>query len=263
MPTLNSHIRCALTASVLLFGALNGCASQHDRARSEFARDGGFVRIESIEAGAPVNDHPASIPADALRAMLEDLRVKGTSIEPASVFDTDELQGFVPPMANALSKAGPRQDVTFAVAGKRGLLGRFSGTTFTTGRLFVSDNQINVIFGQMHERYDNRDGTTPSDPPFEIGLRERRIEGTWRLETTGTCVRQRRADWIVAGVRCISEAASATSSTPTATKPTGTGDENRLRELEGRLRLLDRLKERGVVTEEEYRERRKAILEGI
>jgi len=248
-----------IAATLVLSATLAACISQPPASRYAYRPEHGFVRIESIEAGARDNAHPAAVSGEALRAVLENLKVKGTSLHPVAVFDKEELVEFVPPMASALRNAGPQEDVTFAVAGQRGLFGRFSGTTFTTGRLYVRDGEINVIFGQMHERYEDRNGATPVQVPFEIGSRERRIEDTWQLQTSGACVVQRRGDWIAADAGCLRDASSAI---PTSA-PTADGDAIRVQEVEARLRLLDQLKQRGAITEEEYRERRKAILEGI
>jgi len=258
----NRHVSVRAAAGVCLVAILGACASHAvSPARYESQQRDGFVRIEPIEIGAPDNAHPASVSAQALRALFTDLGVKGTlalaGVTP--LFDSEELTELVPHIVSALRKAEPREDVTFVISGYRGLFGRWSGITYTTGRLFVHEGRINVIFGAVHERYEDRDGLTPFEPPFALGIRDRRVEATWRLEPGAAHIEQFREDWIAAVVERLMQPRPG-ANVPPADPAAPTGQRQ---EIEQDLQLLERLRRKGLITDEEYRERRGVVLQRI
>jgi hypothetical protein len=209
-----------------------------------------FVRIEQIEAGAADNAHPFSTSVAALRPVLANIKVKGASSSGAvPVFTNEELDEIVPHLVAALARAGPKEDVTFAAAGEHGLFGKYSRQSYTTGRLFVRDGQANILFGRVHERY------APDDQGLMLvpGSRTRRVETGWDIVPENARVADKRSDWVTLE----------TKTAPAATTPPAPAVDSRYREIDNRLKLLEQLKSDGRITEEEYRERRRAILQGI
>ena len=235
----------------------------------------GFVRIERIEPGAPDNTHPAKLSPEALRQALANLNVKGaSSMAPTPVFTKEELDTLVPPLVAALAKAGPKEDVTFAITGAHGILGKYSAKAVTTGRVFVLDQLVNVVFGIVHEPYELQTGETDVSRRFTPGLRARRVESGWTLLPGTARLAGNRADWTMLNVA----PASVTSTTaapqsrsggpgdaapPASTPAAAVTTDSRYQEIEQRLRVLDRLKANGLITEGEYRERRHAILQAL
>jgi hypothetical protein len=231
--------------------------------RYEYRPSLGFVRIERIETGAPDNAHPFEISIDALRHQLASVKLKDDPI-----FTGEELDEVVPYLAAALTKAAPNEDVTFAVTGRHGLFGKISPKTVTTGRVFARDQRLNVVFGVIHDPFDIALQASDVLQPFAPGTRAKRIET--RLALTpgiGRLAADDRPDWVTFD--------TARTEHPPAAAPARTGGsasdgpmpspkvDSRPEEIERRLRLLDRLKERGVITEEEYRDRRRAILQEL
>jgi hypothetical protein len=214
----------------------------------------GFVRIEHIEPGAPDNAHPFTVSVDALRQTLASLKVKGTTSRDAvSVFTGEELEEIVPHLVAALAKAGPKEDVTFAVLGEHGAFGRYSPKTVTTGRVFTHAARLNVIFGRVHEPHERGAAT----PLFTPGSRARRIESIWSIEPGSARLADNRSDWLMFDVTTLpaqKEKTDGGAATPV---------DSRYQDIKNRLGALDRLKADGLITEEEYRERRRAILRGI
>jgi len=203
------------------------------------------VRIEQIEPGAPDNAHPFSTSVAVLRPVLASMKVKGaSSLGAVPVFTDAELGEIVPHLVAALAKAGPKEDVTFAVTGKHGLFGRYSPKSYTTGRLFVRDGQANIVFGRVHEAY------APDDQGLALipGSRTRRVETGWDIVPENGRVADRRSDWVTLA--------------PKAPPPAPAVD-GRYREIDDKLRLLEQLRSNGRITEEEYRERRRAVMQGI
>lgn len=99
---------------------------------------------------APDNDHPASLNAKDVAAVLASLSVgpEGGSTKGGSpLFAPVQVAQIAPQIADAFSKAQSRQDVIFAVAGTQGK----SGPSTTAARAFVSEGQLNIILGDTQQ----------------------------------------------------------------------------------------------------------------
>jgi hypothetical protein len=227
----------------------------------EFRQPVDFVRIERIEAGAPDNAHPFSISVEALRQALAGLQVEGSSsIKAVPMFTDAELLKIVPHLVAALAKAGPKEDVTFAVTGKHGLLGSFSSNSVTTGRLFARGPQLNVIFGLAQELYESAELGPVSS--FPRGSRANRPDRVWRIVPKSGRLADQRLDWVALDSAATPAPEAKTGSASAAAPATPTAD-SRYQEIETKLSVLNRLKANGLITEGEYDERRRAILQGL
>lgn len=242
---------------------LSACASMQSNDPSvayEYKEGSGFVRVENIEPGAPDNAHPFTVSQYGLRQLLAKLKVKGTlSADPKPVFTDAELDEFIPHLVSALAKAGPKQDVTFASAGMHGYFGVFSPKSMTTARMFVHDQRLNLIIGVAHERDVGEGWSTTAGAAQQLtpGSRARRVELGWSLDFAGAqLASDKRSDWVTFNVDTIPAAApAAPGATPSV--------DSRYREIDDKLKVLDQLKANGRITEEEYREQRRKILQGI
>jgi hypothetical protein len=223
----------------------------------EYRPQFGYVRIQRIEAGAADNAHPFDISVDALRQALASLEVEGSvSISAKPMFTDEELEEIVPHLVAALAKAGPKEDVTFAVTGRHGMFGSYSSKSVTTGRLFVRDRQLSIVFGLVHELYEGGE-LGPSVPSFPPGSRAYRPDSVWRLVPKIGRLADKRVDWLMLD----------TTKLPTPRAKAGdagaAGADSRYQEIQSRLNVLSRLKADGLITEEEYSERRRVILQGL
>lgn len=267
------HLRRSMLLLVLatMLSACAGMGARESRHPGDVFRSGdNYVRLVPAEAGAPTNSHPFIISPRDLRNLLAGIHVVGAdSIRKAPVFSKEQLEMIVPPLTNALSKAGPHQDVTFTVTAYPGLFGTHSLKSVTTGRVFVSAGAMNLIFGLMQERFGGSDYEYKM-PEIAPGTRARRIDqAPWQIDVGNAKVREQRGDWLVFNQSVIPAAAIAPPrpSPEAGVKPGGETTsptiDAKAQEIENRLRLLDRLKENGAITEPEYRERRRAILEQL
>jgi hypothetical protein len=182
----------------LVLGSCSGLGYNTDKdgpevLRYEYRPSLGFVRIERIESGAPENAHPFGISIDAMRQKLASVKLKDDPI-----FTSEELDEVVPYLADALKSVGPKEDVTFAVTGSHGLLGKFSPKTVTTGRVYVHDQRLNVIFGVVHDPFAILQMQTPNVPqPFIPGTRAKRIDTKLALNPgKGRLAGSDRPDWV-------------------------------------------------------------------
>jgi hypothetical protein len=252
------HRRCRNAWIAGLALALSACGSMSPQAREEsrtashqYQAQYSFVRIEHIEAGAQDNSHPFAISAERLRQALRGWKIKGLAGE-GPLFGEDELTEIVPHLAGALAKAGRKEDVIFAVAGNHGMFGGYSPRTLTGGRAFVRDRQLNIIFGLVQYPFE-RDLIDGKVPPLAAGSRMARTDSHWTIEPGNARLVGNRPDWVMADTTTI----------PLESKPAAAPANSRYQEIEDKLRTLERLRANGVITEEEYRERRRAILQGI
>jgi Short C-terminal domain len=236
----------------------------------------GYVRIERAEDEAAPNDHSATLAATQLSALLGTLKVqKGNDTEP--IFTEEELKQISGPLATALSKAGPREDVTFAVSGKRGPLTLFEKRTVTAGRVFYKNRQLNVIFGEIHGEFEDQFLATGWLRPFVTGSRAAKRGGNWAVVPVDGVqyASANRSDWIWLAEASMPPAverptgapaptaapAAGSSATPAPARPAPPAHSDAYyQDIEKRLTLLKGLREKGLITEEEYNEKRKAIL---
>ena len=194
-----SFLRAVLAASLALaLGSCGALGSKTDEDGPEVLRyehrpSPGFVRIERIESGAPDNAHPFEISIDALRQRLASVKLRGDPI-----FTGEELDELVPYLVAALKSVGSNEDVTFALTGSHGLLGKFSPKTVTTGRVFVRDERLNIIFGVVHDPYAILQMQAPNVPqPFIPGTRAKRIDAKLAITPgMGRLAGDDRTDWV-------------------------------------------------------------------
>jgi hypothetical protein len=240
-----------------------------------------FTRIELVprEAGAVENQQPAQIPPDALRQQLMRVQsvAQGGGRQP--LFGADELAALIGPLAQALSRAGPGDDVLLLSSSRRdeGLL--FPAKAITA-RLFVQGDGLQLIVHDARlDFYDKYRGTNAA-PQFTFGSRS--SAGGATLESAGAS--NRRSDWLSIPMRAEASVASpaatpaavtpapmpaaatptpmptAATATPTAPPPkTQDGADS----IERRLETLKRLRDRGLISEDEYQQKRKEILQSL
>jgi hypothetical protein len=249
----------ALALSAFACAPLSRMGSDPGVVSYEYRQSIDFVRIERIETGAPDNEQPYRVGPDELVRALGRLQVKGSiSLTAVPVFNDAELEAIVPPLVAALAKAGPKEDVTFLVTGKHGFLGKYSSDSITTGRVFARNHQLNIVFGLMHELYQ---GNEFDLPPYRLGSRTY-PNTVWSIVPDPGRPDGPRSDWVTLDAKALA--------TPVATGEGGsraganaTSAEDRYREIKNRLTALDRLKADGLITDEEYKERRRGILQEL
>jgi hypothetical protein len=235
-----------------------------------------FVRIEPIERGAPVNGHPATVSAEQIRTALAGVRLKTGAGTETAVFSNSELDEIAAPIAAALQNATATEDVTFAVLGQHGMLGAYSPPSATTARLFVEHGRLNVILGLAQASYEGA-AIGRTSIPLKPGQRASRLEYHWSASADGARQVDKRGDWLELEVATLPRARAAQSvarepadlvkpavggKQPPADGAQG-GDARGYDDVAARLKTLDRLRSEGLISKEEYQERRRAILQSL
>ena len=269
--SMASAMGCRLIV-VAALAAVAGCGALQPPGgtivRYEYKRPDGraYVRVEKIEPDAPPNDPPAGLRPEQVRMALAGVREKAPILAAdETVFGADELDELAPRIASALATATPVEDVTFGILGSHGLLGSHSPLTATTGRVFVRGGRLNVIFGLVQSSFDAIDihGTTEQLVP---GQRRTRVEQGWTLAAAAAQRVDGRGDWLAFDIASLVPSKERSAPAPAPARPltaAPTADESRYQDMASRLRILDRLHADGLVSEEEYRERRRAILQSL
>lgn len=172
-----------LAASVIVTCSLTACSSLNifsDPAASEtssFATSQQgqvlwqsghqYVKLVNKGKGSTANDHPIQLSAADLEALLSSVYVSERFIIKSHnnpVFSPGELQVLSTTVASALSQAQADEDVTFATIGFHP--GAFDKERkSTSGRLFVKNGRLHIIFGLLHDEYSgsqDEEGNTQS-----------------------------------------------------------------------------------------------------
>ncbi|MBP1752051.1 MAG: hypothetical protein H6Q57_887 [Geobacteraceae bacterium] len=256
------------------------------------------VKIErqDTKSNGP-NDHPIVLDPDQVKGALAALEVRlKPNARPIPVFTSQELETLGKQLSDGIAQAGPDQDVTFAVVGQRkALYGFAKERVMTTGRVFYREGKLNVIFGNMVENIGQYDGTsakplTTQNPVFQ-GSRTKPVSRSWALEA-GTDMRfyagadMVRSDWVVLDLASMAahqalgmkpakeEPAVVQGPTPVPVEqapvavqpaqPVQTVQPPKTsKTIEERLRILDELKRKKLITEQEYKAKRANILSDL
>ncbi|MBC7957631.1 MAG: hypothetical protein H7Y33_17405 [Cytophagales bacterium] len=234
--------RRELLMKLLCAASVVGCvhvaaaAGQRNWQLHEFTR----VELAAREAGAEPNQHPASLSADTLREQLGGVRLV-TPQGSKPLFAADELAELTGPLSQALRAAGPGDDVLLLSSARRegGLL---ASPTALTARLFVQGGQLQLIVREARFDFFDAYRATQVVPRFNFGSRS--AAGSVALEAVNAT--RHRADWL--------QMTAPAPAAPAAAAPTQSDD------IERRLDLLKRLRDKNLISEDEYRQKRKDVL---
>jgi hypothetical protein len=236
-----------------------------------------YVAIEKQDRSAGVtataNAHPADISVDRLRSALASMEVRLPGKDKkVPLFYDPELKILSENIRAGLASAAPDEDVTFAVIGHYpALLGILRERKVTTGRVFCRDGRLNIIFGDVLR--DVREDEDRRLYPFLPGSRGAAAPGKWALtaKQEGEPFTMTRPDWVtfpLAGPPAPIAAPAARQENDS------TGAENKeapavspekpvapvKKSIEERLVILNELRNKNLITEEEYRQKRLGIL---
>ncbi|HET7793906.1 MAG TPA: SHOCT domain-containing protein [Rhizobacter sp.] len=244
-----------LCGSLLAGGLVTGHAGeQRNWQLHEFTN----IQLVAREAGSEPNQHPARIAPEALHEQLS--RVQFVSAgKRITLFGKDELAELIEPLSQALERAAPADDVLLLSSARRegGLLG---SPTAITARMFVQGGALQfIVRDARYAFYDTYRGTNVQ-PRFSYP--SRKAASSTALESAG--VANKRADWLQLSAAAAPTAAPAPVVAPAPTPAAAPAPAAaRPADAEQRLETLKRLRERNLITEEEYQQKRREILQQL
>jgi hypothetical protein len=275
-----------------LLGQNNSAAATPSDAKQRVWPLHEFTTIALVprEAGASPSQQPVTVQADALRQQLAVLQFSERNARGA-LFAADELAELAAPLAQALGRAGPGDDIVLLSSSKRdgGIL---SPPKALTARLFVQGGALQFIAHDARFDFFDTYRATHAEPRFVFGMRS--APGAATLQGSGAWT-QPRADWVTIPLAALTAAAPpaaapaaqpAPPAAPPATQPSvqpaaavapspaspppmpaaapaprkpvdAAGEQD----IERRLDTLKRLRDKGVISEDEYQLKRKEILQ--
>lgn len=242
------------------------------------------------------NERITEISVDRLHNALASIDLRLPDHEKAlALFNEEELRILSEYIAEGLALAGPDEDVTFAIIGHYvESLGFLKKRMVTGGRVFCQDGQINIIFGDVHRDLTETMGV-PEDRrlhPFLVGSRTGSVgvhEGMLLPKPNGEIFGKLADFWVFFPITApenlpasLENGVAAPETKGAVTTPsTGTGapaPETRTstpgvnrekpaqaakKSVEERLMILNELRDKKLITDEEYRAKRLEILNDL
>jgi hypothetical protein len=219
------------------------------------------------ESGGQValNDHPVALRVKRIRTWLRDLEVRPEDGgEPLTLVPSEQLPELSAILAQALREARPDEDVVFHVF-------RTAGSWFgserrvTTARVFYRNGALNLIFGDLDDFYSER--IDRNLQPLRSGKRGSESELSGRVvDSPRVAFVNNRDDWIRLDAAAVSAPTRARPSPKIAepmsvSTPAPTTRDPRWTQLEERLLILDGLRQKGLISQDDYETKKQELLE--
>ena len=236
------------------------------KSRDQFVR---IVEQDSVKGvKTPVNGHPVSLDEEQMRMALSSLEFMTPGKDSSSpVFDKPELDVLARHLSTALSQASATEDVAFAVVGNYlAVYGLAKEQMYTSGRVFYRDGKLNIIFGEIHGKYwPNADRRLY---PLAPGSRFKSTVHTWALlnqldQEFYAGPEGQRTDWIVLDLASMEARAAMGEKAATTQTPAALPYYGAQKSVEERLQILNDLKNKKMITNEEYEQKRLDILKDL
>ncbi len=236
-----------------------------------------FVALVPAEqqSDAVPNDHPVSLDRERLGAALASLQwQEEADAKPVPLFTDYEISVLAEQIGSGLAGAGAGDDLVFALVGNHpAFMGLARRPQVTTGRVFYAKGRVQLILGMVHEELGKNDDRRLQ--PFVPGARGRvsRLSGT--VIVPPGLGEKRRADWLAVNPAAAApkmppgvatptiDAVPLASPEPEKAKPPTPAADAAAKRIEERLLLLNGLKDKGLITDEEYRAKRREILNAL
>lgn len=239
------------------------------RRRSWSVHDFTAIRLVPREPGSAPNQHPVQVEAEALKQQLAQVRfVAGSGTQ--ALFAADELGELIEPLIEAFGNATPDDDLLLLSTSRRGG-GLLSQPLGITARMFVQGGQLQLLVNDARYEFFNEYKGTGKPPQFTFGSRTKAGQVALRSAAGSNT----RPDWLALPTTLPAAAAANAPAAPVAVTPKTVApapaaqpalrprDPGFAEEVEQRLLTLKRLRERGLISEEEYQQKRREILQAL
>jgi len=250
-------------------------------------RDFTSVQLLAHEAGAPDNQHPVKLNVEALRLQLAQFKAADLRGTPQPLFAADELAEITEPLVQAFANAEPGDDVLLLSSSRRDNF--LAPPTAVTARLFIENGNLNFIAHDSSFEFVHIVRSTSMSPNFIYGSRGKASEV--KLSSAAPGAGNRRGDWLTVSLNLATTApvpapvpplvvaappaaaatvvpAAAAQPAPAAAPaavaaPVVKPADAKADEIERRLVALKQLRDKGLITDDEYKQKRKDILQSL
>lgn len=157
-----------------------------------------YIRIDS--SSHATNNHPFTLSSEQLAHLLSSVYVIEND-DTVRVFTLAEVEHLAPYLAQGLSEASTQQDISFALVGMhQGTLAREN--RLSSGRVFIQDNQLNLLFNRIHEKIDF--SLDRRLHPILPAQRQQSLAVDWALTAeAGQALVNQRKDWIAIDIEAV------------------------------------------------------------
>lgn len=250
-----------------------------------------YVRLEAVGAN---NQHPVTLSSEQFAVLLGQFYKRERSKQPARYFSSEEITRLSPQLARLFAQAKPDQDIEFTTSFRPGDF-PVVPRALNAGRLFIENGQLNLLIGTCARAQDTGYRETfGSFPKLDDGSRAKPAGkiGCELLAGNGTEPVDNRKDWLRLDINAALAARNApvfpapptltntTTASPEQAKtpqpvsppaatavpaepPAPANPASPAGDIEGRLTLLKRLHDKGLITDAEYEQKRAAILKDL
>lgn len=224
-------------------------------------------RVEPSGRGGPAEDapnlHPALASEAALATALGMLAYRSPRGEVLPLFSPEEIKRLQMALAAAFAVASPAQDVLFVSTGPKKERG-YTRKLSAAGRLFYANGGLNVLVGEagrdlMNEVQSAHGGQLTVG--FDFGQRSIAAKGVALVPAAGSPAVSVRSDWLRVPLALQSGAAAAAAAPGVSRPPAGASPA--IKAQEERFELLQRLHQKGLITDAEYEKKREDLLKNL
>jgi hypothetical protein len=209
-----------------------------------------WLRLTPREPGAALNDPQTPVEAAALTQRLGTIRAT-TSEGVEALFAPMELAGLAKAMGEALSLAGPGEDLLLFSSSRRSQ-GFLSSPLAVSARIFLRDGALNIIVQDARLEVLGRYAPDGDWSKIDYGTRGHASQVTLSCPEAIS----RRGDWLVFALDKV----PAVPAVPPVPKPV---DASIHPVQEKRLRDLLHLREEKLISEKEYQAKRAEIIKSL
>jgi len=224
------------------------------------------VRLELAESNAK-NAQPATVSTERLQSLLASVQVKNHG-DMIPLFEAAEVTRLAPALSVALARADARQDIIIFSSERRGVA-LLSPKLGIAARAFSSADTVQLIVGVARLDFFDQYRAAQVMPEFSYGSRWKAMPVELRADGASYPGGEARRDWLAwpiaqATAPKPAEPAAAPRAAPAErAAPSAERDDRYFDQQEQRLRRIQRLREQGLITEEEYQEKKKEILKDL
>lgn len=273
--TLGLTVPMAQAEGILnsLFGKSND--NQAPANSDTLFKDSEFDYVKLVPADGSSNQQPTSVDFEVLRATLKLVDLQDGKNRRA-LFTDEERATLGDAFSRGLARAGANQDIVFLSSDRHGALGLLAPKLGTSGRVFVKDGMLNLIVGDAHVEYQSQYRMTKYMYPFQLGDRAKASKVQLKLAAgaEGAGAHQLRSDWVALPLTVVAMPVPAARPAPAPVQgasmpaapvaaPMAMPMMRDSRSVEERLRTLQGLRDKGLVTDDEYRQKRIDILKDL
>ncbi|GFD95158.1 hypothetical protein KUL156_09250 [Alteromonas sp. KUL156] len=243
-----------------------------------------FIRLVEkpnvTDSDMRANQHPFTLHERDITAILSGIQVVKNQNTSTPLFSNEQVALLAAYLPEALNTATAQQDVIFALSKeKRYLAGLKTQTYYVAGSIFVADNQLNILIGEF-DKVANKAYEMAYDPTsqglvkydFDFGNRKQAkfsFDSPLSFSAPGIELKTKnRFDWVVAPTQLAFEAPveketlspANRENTPSKTDVAGSPPLPAENDIVARFKRLNALKNANLISETEYAEKRRQLL---